>query len=363
VTDDALGLIAADPLDVVVEATGDPAAGVAHALAAIEHGRHVVMVTVEGDVLALAERARSAGVVYSLAYGDQPALVCELVGWARACGFEVVCAGKGTNHLPAYHAVTPDAVWEHYGIAPDDAAAGGLNAKMFTSFLDGTKSAIEMAAICNATGLAPQAEGLRFPPCPADRLASVCIPEEDGGVLSGSRTVEVVSSLGRDGAPVPNDLRWGVYVVFEAGSDYVARCFAEYGLSTDPTGRYAALWRPNHLIGLEATVSILAAGLLGESTGTPDGFRGDVAAVAKRDLAAGEVLDGEGGSTVWGRLVTAPGSPAASALPVGLSRGAMLRRPVATGETVRLADIDPLLDCAALSLRRELESPRRASVK
>jgi predicted homoserine dehydrogenase-like protein len=229
--------------------------------------------------------------------------------------------------------VTPDAVWEHYGITPKDAATGGLDAKMFTSFLDGTKSAIESAAVCNATGLAPQVEGLRFPPCPADRLASVCVPEEDGGVLSRSGTVEVVSSLERDGAPVPNDLRWGVYVVFEAEGDYVASCFAEYGLSTDPTGRYAALWRPNHLIGLETTASVLAAGLLGEATGAPDGFRGDVVAVAKRDLAAGEVLDGDGGSMVWGRLVSAWDSMDGGLLPAGLARKAVLHRDVPAGKT------------------------------
>jgi predicted homoserine dehydrogenase-like protein len=312
------------------------------------------MVTVEGDVLAgpaLAERARSAGVVYSLAYGDQPALVCELVEWARVCGFPVVCAGKGTKYLPAYHAVSPDQVWEHYGIAPEDAAAGGLDAKMFTSFLDGTKSAVEMAAICNATALTPQAEGLRFPPCATDCLASVCIPEEDGGALSRDGTVEVVSSLEPDGAPVPNDLRWGVYVTFAATSDYVARCFREYGLSTDPTGRYAALWRPNHLVGLETTVSVLTAGLLGVPTGAPSELRAEVAAVAKRNLAAGETLDGEGGSTVWGRLAAAP---AGSPLPVGLSRGAVLRVPVAAGETVQLADVEPLADSPALALRRGL---------
>ena len=234
---------------------------------------------------------------------------------------------------------------------------------MFTSFLDGTKSAIEMAAVCNATGLAPQVEGLRFPPCPADRLASVCVPEEDGGVLSRSGTVEVVSSLERDGAPVPSDLRWGVYVVFEAGSDYVASCFAEYGLSTDPTGRYAALWRPNHLIGLETTVSVLAAGLLGEPTGAPDGFRGDVVAVAKRDLAAGEVLDGEGGSMVWGRLVSAWDSMDGGLLPAGLARKAVLRRDVPAGKTrtprrrranprLRRADTPPRARDGAESLRQ-----------
>ena len=147
----------ADPeVEVVVEATGSPPAGIAHARAAIAAGKHIVMVNVEADVLAgplLAEEARAQGVVYSLAYGDQPALTCELVDWARACGFEVVAAGKGTKYLPAYHAVTPAEVWAHYGLTPDEARRGGMNPQMFNSFLDGTKSAIEMAAIANASGL------------------------------------------------------------------------------------------------------------------------------------------------------------------------------------------------------------------
>ena len=126
-TDDSAALIAAD-LDVVIEATGNPAAGIAHALACIDAGRHVVMVNVEADALAgplLAERARQAGVVYSLAYGDQPALTCELVDWARACGFEVACAGKGTRYHPTFHQSTPDTVWENFGITPEMAKRGG----------------------------------------------------------------------------------------------------------------------------------------------------------------------------------------------------------------------------------------------
>ena len=143
-------------MDVVVEATGNPAVGIRHARAAIAAGKHVVMVNVEADVLAgplLAEEARKAGVVYSLAYGDQPALTAEMVDWARATGFRVVAAGKGTKYLPAYHDVTPDGVWGHYGLTAGEAQSAGMNPQMFNSFLDGTKSAIEMAAIANATGL------------------------------------------------------------------------------------------------------------------------------------------------------------------------------------------------------------------
>jgi len=359
VTDDPAELIARDGVDVVVEATGDAVAGVGHALEAIRSGRHVVMVNVEADALAgpaLAARARAAGAVYSLAYGDQPALVCELVDWARASGFEPVCAGKGTKHLPAYPSVTPDDVWPHYGLTPEQVAAGGFSARMFTSFLDGTKSAIEMAAVCNAAGLVPQEEGLRFPPAGARQLAGICIPREDGGRLSRRGTVEVVSSLEPDGTPVPDDLRFGVYVTFEAPSGYVAGCFAAYGLATDASGRYAALWRPYHLVGLETTVSVLAAGLLGEATGAPDALRADAVALAKRDLRAGETLDGEGGFTVAGALVPVSRSLGDGLLPIGLARGAVLRNPIRAGEPVRRDDVEPLAETEALALRRELES-------
>lgn len=177
VGDDAPALIAANGLDVMIEATGVPAAGVSYALMAIEHGRHLVMVNVEADALVgplLARRAAEAGVVYSMAYGDQPALICEMVEWARACGFEVVCAGKGTKYLPIYHQSTPDTVWDYYGFTPEMVAQGGFNPQMFNSFLDGTKSAIEMAAVANATGLTPQPEGLLFPPCGVDDVPNIC---------------------------------------------------------------------------------------------------------------------------------------------------------------------------------------------
>src|SRR5574338_690686 len=245
--DDAQALIASDEVEIVIDATGDPAAGIAHALACCRHGKHIVMVNVEADALAgplLAQRARDAGVVYSLAYGDQPALICEMVDWARAAGFEVIGAGKGTKYLPEYHASTPATVWPHSGFTPEMVAAGDFNAQMFNSFLDGTKSAIEMAAVANATGLAPASEGLGFPPCGADDLPRVLKPREAGGVLHHRGQVEVVSSLERDGGPIARDLRWGVYVTFAAGSDYVRRCFAEYGLVTDESGEYAAMYKP-----------------------------------------------------------------------------------------------------------------------
>ena len=221
-----------------------------------------------------------------------------------------------------------------------------MNPQMFNSFLDGTKSAIEMAAVANATGLAVPPDGLGFPPCGTHELAE----------LRCSGQVEVLSSLHRDGTDVTNDLRWGVYVVFEAPSDYAARCFKEYGVVTDASGRVSALYRPFHLIGLELNISILSAALRGEATGAPTAFKGDVVTTAKRDLRAGEVLDGEGGSCVWGKLLPARTSLKIGGLPIGLANHVTLRRDVPLGTCVTWDDvrIDEADD--AYRYRREMET-------
>jgi predicted homoserine dehydrogenase-like protein len=318
---------------VIVEATGSPTASILNASAAIEHGRHVVMVTVEGDVIAgpaLSQRAAEAGVVYTLAYGDQPALICELVEWARICGFEVVCAGKGTRYEPGFESTTPDDVWQRYGaVVPDG------DARMFTSFTDGTKSAIELAAVCNASGLEPQAEGLRFPVSSARELPSL------PGSLSRRGTVEAVAG---------DELRWAVFVVFAVHDESSRAVLAEYGVETDAEGRHAALYRPNHFVGLELAVSVLRAALRGEPTGTPRTYRADVVAVAKRDLAAGETLDGEGGYCAYGAL--APAARAADAVPIGLTHGARLARAVPAGAVLPLDAVELDVDGGVLRLRQ-----------
>ncbi len=357
VTDDALAAIQSGDIEIVIDATGSPAAGIRHALACCEHGKHIVMVNVEADALAgplLARRAAQAGIVYSLAYGDQPALICEMVDWARAAGFDVVAAGKGTKYLPAYHASTPETVWGHYGFTPEMVAGGDFNAQMFNSFLDGTKSAIEMAAVANATGLTPAPHGLEFPPCGVDDLPHIMRPRSAGGQLHHAGQVEVISSLARDGQPVFRDLRWGVYVTFAADSDYVRRCFHEYGLVTDTSGNYSSMYKPFHLIGLELGISVASVSVRGEATGAATGFRGDVVATAKRDLKAGETLDGEGGFTVYGKLMPAADSLACGGLPLGLAHGVALKRAVAQGRAVTWADVGAM-DSDAARFRREME--------
>jgi len=358
-TDDAAGLIAIDELDVVVEATGIPAAGISHCRRAIAAGHHVVMVSVEADVVAgplLAKEARAAGVVYSLAWGDQPALICEHVDWARTCGFNVVCAGKGTRYHPDYHALTPDNVWDVLREYLEIDDPGSINLKMFNSFLDGSKSGIEMSAVCNATGLAPQSDGLNFPPCSRFELADVCKPAEDGGCLTARGTTEVVSSLTRDGASVPHHLAMGTYVVIEAAGDYARQCFREYHMLQDRSGRYASLYRPTHMIGMELGVSIASAAIRGEPTGCPTGFHADVAATAKRQLKAGETLDGEGGHCVWGRQMSAADSLALGALPLGLAADVTMRHDVDAGAILTYDDV--LIDASdsAVTARRQMES-------
>jgi predicted homoserine dehydrogenase-like protein len=355
-TDDA-GAAIASQADVVVEATGHAPAGITHARRAITQGKHIVMVNVEADALAgplLAREAAQAGVVYSLAYGDQPALICELVDWARVCGFTVIAAGKGTKYLPEYHASTPETVWGYYGLTPDQARSGGMNPQMFNSFLDGTKSGIEMAAVANATGLTPAPDGLHFPPCGTHELTDILRPENDG--LHHAGQVEVISSLHRDGRPVPNDLRWGVFVVFEAPNEYTVRCFREYGVVTDTSGRISALYRPFHLIGLELNVSILSAALRGEPTGAPTAFRADVVATAKRDLRTGEVLDGEGGACVWGKLMPADASLEVGGLPIGLANHVALVRDVSLGRSVTWSDVTIDQAAEAYRYRRAMEA-------
>jgi predicted homoserine dehydrogenase-like protein len=359
VSDDWEALIAHPAVDIIIEATGSPPAAVVHALTAFRAGKHVVMVTVEADAFCgplLAHKAREAGVVYSLAYGDQPAIICDLVDWARAAGFPVVAAGRGHKWLPHFARSTPETVWEYYGLTPEQARIGGLNPKMFNSFLDGSKPAIETAAVCNATGLTPGPAGLTYPPASIDELPSVMRPESEGGQLHHKGQVEVVSSLERDGGVVPYDIRFGVWVVFEGETEYIRRCFAEYGVKTDPSGRYACMYKRWHLIGLEVGISVASVGLRLEPTGCATGFRADAVATAKRDLRAGEMLDGEGGYTVVGKLTSAQDSLAMGALPLGLAHGIKLLNPVKEGHAVRWSDVVCNADDGAVRARREMES-------
>ena len=359
ITDDAHLLIADPQIEVIVEATGLPGAGIHHALGAIAHGKHIVMVNVEADAVAgplLARRARTAGVVYSLAWGDQPALICEHVDWARTAGFKVICAGKGTRYEPHYHKSNPDNVWEILDKYLNISDRKSINPKMFNSFVDGTKSGIEMTAVCNATGLVPQTNGLGFPSATRFELADICKPKSDGGTLEKSGVTEVTSSVYRDGRDVPHHLALGTYVVFEGDTDYARRCFKEYAMLPDKSGKYAALYRPIHMIGLELGISVASVALRREPTGAPNGFRSDVVATAKRALKSGEVLDGEGGFCVWGKQTPAETSLERELLPLGLAHEVKLKRDIPEGDALRWADVAYDPNDVAVKTRREMEA-------
>jgi predicted homoserine dehydrogenase-like protein len=358
VAEDWQALVAQPAVDIIVEATGNPIAAVEHALAAFRYGKHVVMVTVEADAMCgplLARRAQEAGVVYSLAYGDQPALICDLVDWARAAGFNVVAAGRGHKWLPHFAQSTPETVWGYYGLTPEQARIGGLNPKMFNSFLDGSKPAIECTAVCNATGLTPAPNGLLFPPASVDDIPTVMRPVSEGGHLHHKGQVEVISSLETDGRVIPYDIRFGVWVVFEGETEYIRNCFKEYMVRTDSSGRYACLYKRWHLIGLEVGISVASVGLRREPTGCPTGFRADVVATAKRDLKPGEILDGEGGYTVVGKLMPAQASLRLGGLSLGLAHGVKLLKPVAAGQPLRWTDVAVDESSYAVKVRREME--------
>src|SRR5450830_22035 len=364
VLDNAAALADCQEIECIIEATGHPIAGVRHALSAIDGGKHVVMVNVEADAMCgplLAARAKAKGLVYSMAYGDQPAIICELVDWARSCGFELVSAGKGMNYEPRYRYSTPDTVWGFFGWTDEEVAKGDFNPKMYNTFTDGTKAAIEMAAVANGTGLDCPDDGLAFPPTGLHDLASVFRPAADGGRLARSGLVDIAASQEPDGREVFNNIRYGVFVTFKAPTEYARACFKQYGLLVDKSGWYGSMWRPFHMIGLETSISVLSAVLRGESTGCSKEFRGDAVATAKRDLQAGEMLDGEGGYAVWANAIPASKSLAQGALPIGLAHNVKLKRPVKKDTVVRFEDVELSSDLDVVKLRQEMERHARAN--
>ncbi|MEY4018445.1 MAG: hypothetical protein RLZZ189_2243 [Pseudomonadota bacterium] len=359
ISDDWQSLVRHPSIDIVVECTGSPLHAVDHILESFAHGKHVVNVTVEADAFCgplLAKRAQAAGVVYSLAFGDQPALICDLVDWARTCGFPVVAAGRGHKWLPHFCESTPETVWGYYGLTPEQATRGGLNPKMFNSFLDGSKPSIESTAVSNATGLGVPSNGLLYPPASVEDIPYVTRPISEGGVLERKGMVEVISSLETDGRQIPYDIRMGVWVTVEAETDYIKNCFEEYNAHTDPSGRYFTLYKRWHLIGLEVGVSVASVALRNEPTGVATDWNADVVATAKRDLKPGELLDGEGGYTVWGKLLPASTSKKMGCLPLGLAHGVKLVRPVAKGQSLSWDDVEMDTTTHAYKIRREMET-------
>src|SRR6056300_359801 len=319
-------------IEIFIEATGNPIVGTVHAVKIIKNKKHVILVNVEADVTCgkyLSDLAIQNNVICSMAYGDQPSLILEQVEWARLNGFSVVCAGKGTKYHPSFEYSTPDTVWGHYGLTKERAEIeSGMNPKMFNSFLCGDKSAIEMCAVSNATNLKCPSNGLTFPPVGVYDIAKKLIPKVEGGLIDYEGQVEVISSIDLNQKDIPNDLRWGVYIVIKAQNQYVKNCFKDYGMVTDSSGSYSAIWRPYHYIGLELAQSIYAISLDQKATGQTINYNADVAAYAKKDLKIGDRLDGEGGFCARGKLITSKKSKDEKILPLGLTDGAIVKKDI-----------------------------------
>jgi len=331
-------------IEIFIEATGNPIIGTLHAIRIIKKKKHIILVNVEADVICgkyLADLAKENKVICSMAYGDQPSLIIEQIEWARLNGFSVVAAGKGTKYHPDFEYSTPDTVWDYYGLSKERAEIeSGMNPKMFNSFLCGDKSAIEMCAVSNASNLKCPSNGLTFPPVDVYDIAKKLIPKVDGGLLDFEGQVEVISSIDINKEDIPNDLRWGVYIVIKAQNKYVKNCFKDYGMVTDSSGSYSALWRPYHYIGLELAQSIYSIALDKKATGHTKNYNADVAAYAKKDLKIGEKLDGEGGFCARGKLITSKESKQKNILPLGLTEGAIVKRNIMKDESIKLSDVD-----------------------
>ena len=331
-------------IEIFIEATGNPIVGTIHAIKIIKQKKHLILVNVEADVICgkyLADLAKENNVICSMAYGDQPSLIMEQIEWARLNGFSVVCAGKGTKYHPEFEYSTPDTVWGYYGISKERAEIeSGMNPKMFNSFLCGDKSAIEMCAVSNAANLKCPSNGLTFPPVGVYDIAKKLIPKKDGGLIDFDGQVEVISSIDLNQKDIPNDLRWGVYIVIKAQNQYVKNCFKDYGMVTDETGNYSAIWRPYHYIGLELAQSIYSIALDNKATGFTKNYNADVASYAKKDLKIGEKLDGEGGFCARGRLITSEKSKIEKILPLGLTDNAIVKRNIRKDEVIKIEDVE-----------------------
>jgi len=338
----SLDVVLKDKIDIFIEATGDPIIGTEHAVKIIKSKKNIIMVNVEADVVCgkyLSDLAKKNNVVYSMAYGDQPSLIMELIEWAKLNGFKVVSAGKGTKYHPSFEYSTPDTVWKNYGMTDTQAKKAGMNAKMFNSFTTGDKSSIEMAAVSNASGLKCPKNGLTYPPVGVYEIANKVKPKSKGGVTDFEGQVEVISSIDRKKKNIPNDLRWGVYIVIKAQNKYAKSCFKEYGMVTDKSGNYSALWRPYHYIGLELAQSIYSIALERKATGQTKFYNADVASIAKKNIKPGEILDGEGGFFARGRLVSAKKSITKKLLPLGLSGGSIAVKNIKKDDPIKLGDV------------------------
>ena len=326
----------AEAVEVVIDATGNPSAGAAVALAAIEARKHIVMMNVEADVTAgayLAAMARRAGVIYTLGAGDEPTAAMELIRFVRALGYPVVAAGKGKNNP-----FRTDAIPDQYR---EEAARRNMNPRMLVEFVDGSKTMVEMVAIANATGLVPDKPGMHGPAAPRDELQNYFCPKEEGGLLSRKGVVDFTVAKGV--AP-------GVFCVAEMRHPRVRERMSDLHLGPGP---YYSFFRPYHLTSLEVPLSAAAAALFGEShmqaLPVPSA---EVGCIAKRDLKPGETLDNIGEYCYRGFALSRGDAIERNALPVGLAMGAKVVRAVVKGELLTRSSVAPDETTAIFRARR-----------
>ena len=358
VVEDGLQVAQADGLDVVVEATGLTEVGARMASATLEAGNHLVMVNVETDVTIgalLQRKAASAGVVYSLVDGDQPGVTMNIIEWAWSLGFEIVAAGRGTELFADDPQGTPDNVPERFGFDAETLERRKINLKMYNSFRDGTKAQVEATAIANMAGLVPDVRGMHEPSCNLADIPQQCSLVAEGGLLSQHGVVELANSVAEDGQTMlDNPLRMGVFVVIRADHPFIVEDLSNYHVLRGGDGKNFLLYRPYHLVAVEAPITIARVALYGLPTGTPRARpSADVVAVAKRDLRAGERLDGGGGYMVLGASEKATVARDQRLLPLGLADGAVLKRDLRQGEAVDYDSVELAEDSLVLQLRRE----------
>jgi predicted homoserine dehydrogenase-like protein len=324
----------AEPVDITIEATGVPEVGARVAYGAILAGKHVLQMNVETDATVgytLRKLARSAGVVYSLTSGDEPGATTELYDFASSLGFEIVCVGKGKNN-PLDRTANPTTMAEQ-------ARAKQMNPKMLASFVDGTKTMVEMTSLANAVGFVPDIPGAHGPQATRDNLAQVFAPDKDGGILSRTGVVDYAIGI----AP-------GVFVIFTTDHPKLVRDLQYLSMGQGP---YWSLYRPYHLTSLETPFTVARMLLWGETISATDRPpTAETVAVAKKDLLSGETIDGLGGFAVYGYIETAEQARAGDMLPLGLAPGSVLTRDVTAGDPVTYADVELDESLMIVHLRR-----------
>lgn len=339
VTEDLHALAAAGRIDVIIDATGNPNIGTLFALEVMKNGKHIVMLNVEADITIgrfLKEEARKAGVVYTGAAGDEPACTLEIIGFARSLGFNIIAAGKGKNNPLKIDAMPAD--------YEKEAAERNMNARMLVEFVDGSKTAIEMVAIANATGLVPDVPGMHGPTATLEELASVLCPREDGGVLHRKGVVDY--SIGKGVAP-------GVFCVIETRHPRVMERMIDLKVGKGP---YFTIFRPYHLTSLEVPLSAARAVVYKRADMEPlDHPVAEAVAVAKSDLGAGQSLGMIGETDYRGFAMTWEDARAKGALPLGLAERARVVKPIKTGDFLTYENCVPDDSMVITQIRRRLD--------